>query len=135
MPMCPHARPNHLMCPWCMGINTPVVGGNGAAESEAVMERQYKVGQHVIYVDPNGVCREALVTIWWGATSTGYTSPTGEPGCNLVVVCKDPAKDDSYGRQTEHATSVVHKSKQAAHGNYWRWPDEDGGLPLELTEA
>lgn len=96
------------------------------------MDREYKVGQHVVFVDPNGVRRDALVNVWWmgGRAIQEYMSEYGQPGCNLVVVCKDPRKDDSYGRQTEHFTSVVHKSKQAAHGNYWCWPDEEGGAPL-----
>ncbi len=82
----------------------------------------YEVGQHVVFVDPNGVPRQALVTIWWGLEY--YKSNEGEPGCNLIVVCKDEQKSDSYGRQTEHFTSVVHRGKQIAHGNYWCWPDE-----------
>ena len=28
------------------------------------MEREYNTGQHVIYVDPHGIPRDALVTIW-----------------------------------------------------------------------
>lgn len=87
------------------------------------MEREHKIGQHVIFVDPHGVPRNALVTIWWGDVDH-YKSETGELGCNLIVVSSDEKKDDSYGRQTEHHTSIVHKSKQPAHGNYWCWPDE-----------
>ena len=95
--------------------------------SEAVMERSYSIGQHVVFVDPNGIARDALVNVWWKGTKTiqEYVSASGEPGCNLVIVCKDERKEDSYGRQTEHYTSVVHKSKQVAPGNFWRWPDEE----------
>lgn len=90
------------------------------------MERKYEVGQHVIFVDPHGVRRDALITIWWhGSTPIPeYVSASGEPGCNLIVVCKDAKKDDTFGRQSEHFTSQVHRSKQPANGSYWCWPDE-----------
>lgn len=86
-------------------------------------ERKYEVGDHVIYVDPRGVARNALVNIWWGNVES-YRSASGEPGCNLIFISGDPKKDDSYGRQSEHETSVVHKSKQPAPGNFWCWPEE-----------
>lgn len=91
------------------------------------MEHEYKIGQHIIFVDPFGKRRDALVTIWWAGGSneiSAYRSANGEPGCNLVVVVDDEKKTDNYGQQTEHFTSVVHKTKQPAHGNYWCWPDE-----------
>jgi hypothetical protein len=87
------------------------------------MERQYTVGQHVKFVDPQSIVRDALVTVWWGAVDA-YRAANGEPGCNVIVVAIDPARTDPYGSQTEHFTSVVHKSKQPAHGNFWCWPDE-----------
>lgn len=86
------------------------------------MEREYKVGQSVVFVDSFGHEHNALVTIWWGLDC--YTSSSGELGCNLVIVSKDEQKDDSYGRQIERHTSVVHKSKQSASAFYWRWADE-----------
>lgn len=86
------------------------------------MERSYEVGKHVVYVDPQGVAHDAVVTVWW---SLDYYRKEGkEPGCNLVYVSGDPAKDDTYGRQIERSTSVIHMGVQPAHGNYWRWPDE-----------
>jgi len=111
------------------------------------MEREYRVGQHVIYVDGYGNRRDALVKTWWVQWPPGgYPSAAGarhpdipsdvivfhksnngdgaEPGCNLVFVSGDPKRDDSCGRQTEVSTSVVHKGQQVAHGNYWCWPDE-----------
>lgn len=90
------------------------------------MERKYEIGQHIIFVDEYGVRRDALVTIWWsgGQEITAYRSESGEPGCNLVIVSGDENRKDSCGRQTEHRTSVVHTSKQAAHGFKWCWPDE-----------
>lgn len=86
-------------------------------------ERKYEVGAHVIYFDELGRPHNALVTIWWGLIDS-YRAANGEPGCNVVVVSPDEAKEDSYGRQTYHATSVVHKTKQDAHGFKWCWPDE-----------
>ena len=82
-----------------------------------------KVGDHVIYVDAHGQERNALVTIVWAGIPT-YVSESGEPGCNVVIVADDAAKDDPYGRQIERWTSVVHKTKQPAHGNYWKRPGE-----------
>jgi len=90
------------------------------------MNRKYDFDSQIIYVDPKGVAHSALVTAWWNGnqTITDYVSASGEPGCNLVYVSGDPERKDSCGRQIERNTSVVHKSKQPAHGNYWCWPDE-----------
>jgi len=102
------------------------------------MNRSHTHDSHIIYVDPQGVRHAAIVTSWWGAEGAGskgegtygskppdpYQGAAGDPGCNLVYVSGDTAKTDPYGRQLERATSVVHKSKQPAHGNYWCWPDE-----------
>ena len=85
--------------------------------------RERKVGDHVIYVDQYGKPRQALITIWWGDIEA-YKSETGEIGCNLLFVASDVEKGDTYGRQIERETSVVHKTSQPAHGNYWCWPDE-----------
>ena len=93
---------------------------------EEDMERKYEVGSHVIYFDSMGVPHDALVTIWWMGPNEvpTYRAENDEPGCNLVYVSGDLLKKDCYGRQSEHATSVVHKSKQNAHGYKWCWPDE-----------
>lgn len=91
------------------------------------MERNdYDLNATLVYVDPRGVSHSAIVTIWWTgeANVEVYRSANGEPGCNLVYISDDHNKVDPYGRQIERATSVVHKSKQAAHGNYWKWPGE-----------
>jgi hypothetical protein len=90
------------------------------------VERKYSENSSVVYVDPHGVEHTALVTIWWTGNRevSAYRSENGEPGCNLLWVSDDDTKTDPYGRQIERATSVVHKTKQAAHGNYWCWPDE-----------
>jgi hypothetical protein len=90
------------------------------------MEREYSQDSRIVYVDPLGKPHSALVTVWWTGTQDvpTYRSESGEPGCNLVYVSGDETKRDPYGRQLERSTSVVHKSKQPAHGNYWCWPDE-----------
>jgi hypothetical protein len=80
-----------------------------------------KIGDAVIFVDPFGKPRPALVTAVWGQ----YATPTSSaPGVNLVIVSEDAARDDTYGRQIERSTSVVHQSNQPAHGNYWRAMDD-----------
>ncbi len=91
------------------------------------MEREYKIGQHIIFVDPKGCRRDALVTIWWQDSAYNYSLHKPDapmPGVNLIIVSDDPMRSDPYGRQTEHETSVVHKSQQPASGNFWVWPDE-----------
>lgn len=74
----------------------------------------------VVFVDEKGVEHKALVTAVWPGEYAGNNPPTNEPGINLVFVSSDPSKDDSYGRQIERRTSVVHKSGQPAPGNYWK---------------
>jgi len=94
--------------------------------------RHYTHDAQIIYVDPRGKPHAAIVTAWWGlkdCTQEGETfgnglEGEGEPGCNLVFVVGETDKKDPYGRQIERATSVVHKSKQSAHGNFWCWPAE-----------
>ncbi len=86
------------------------------------MERTYSPGELVTFVDENSVPHRALVTCWFGGEPDGAE---GKPwGCNVVYVSVDPQREDTYGRQMERATSVVHKVSQPAGGNYWHWPDE-----------
>lgn len=99
--------------------------------------KSYDHNTSIVFVDSLGTPHAALVTAWWGVknaqTPEGdvfgsvvheYVSEQGEPGCNLVYIAGDKAKTDPYGRQLERMTSVVHKSKQPAHGMYWCWSDE-----------
>ena len=111
------------------------------------MDRKYDHNSSIVFVDSRGQKHAALVTAWWGIPAervgeygsklkapdgqmvfgspvVSYESATGEPGCNLVYVSSDAERTDNCGRQMERATSVVHKSKQPAHGMYWCWPDE-----------
>lgn len=79
--------------------------------------RKLSIGDHVVYTDPVGKQRQGLVTAVWDS----YGTP---PGCNVVIVHDDDARTDSYGRQIDRCTSVVHRSNQPAHGNHWCWLDE-----------
>lgn len=90
------------------------------------MERKYETGQHVVYVDHFGKAHDALITVWWHGDReiSCYLSEFGDPGCNVVYVDKDEDKTDTYGRQIYRETSVIHKTKQPAHGNFYCWPDE-----------
>ncbi len=80
------------------------------------MEKEEKINVKgpIIFVDEYGIPRDALVTMKFTGMSGGNVH-----GCNLVFVEGDPKRDDSYGRQMGRETSVVHKSVQAAPGNYW----------------
>lgn len=108
------------------------------------MEKKYEPGIPVIFVDPYGVPRNALVTIWychyptreehmaaqqvskesWAKQNPPVDIPLLETCCNLVWVSTDVKRLDQYGQQIIRESSVVHKGSQPAHGNYWLWPDE-----------
>lgn len=90
------------------------------------MDRKYEAGQTVVFVDAEGIAHNALVTTFhYGYSSIEkHKELHGEPCINLVFTSKDEAKQDSYGRQIERHTSVVHKSHQWANGMFWKWPDE-----------
>jgi hypothetical protein len=98
---------------------------------------RYRPGTHVIYVDPFGLPRDALVTTWWGSGTPAKADGKAEhePGCNLAWVSGDPARDDGYGRQIERQTSLVHKGNQPAHGNFWCWEDELSEEQLKQLNA
>ncbi len=85
------------------------------------MGRSLEVGvDSVMYHDTKGRPLLALVTAVHGDFDSDYI-----PCINLVYVSPDKNRQDSAGRQTEHASSVVHKSNAGAHGYYWRWHDEE----------
>ena len=85
-------------------------------------ERFPAVADHVIYRDERGRPNNALLTAVWGVENEHNDCL---PCCNLVFVSSDENRKDGYGRQTERESSVVHKSHQAAHGNYWHFPEEE----------
>lgn len=87
-------------------------------------DERYKYGAPIVYVDSQSRKHDALVTTWHGVDHYRQNLPTMEPGVNLLIVSQDESKTDSYGRQVERFTSVCHRAVQAAHGNYWLWPEE-----------
>lgn len=86
-------------------------------------QRKPKVGEPVVYIDPVAKAHAGLVTAVWGAKCI-----------NLVFVSDDENKTDTYGRQIDRsATSCNHQSQHEAHGNYWRFVDEQP-KPTERQE-
>ncbi len=78
-------------------------------------KRELQVGDVVTFVDATGTPHTSLVTAWWS-----------EMCCNVVYVAGDPEKKDTYGRQIERNTSLLHKDTMGtAHGMYWKWPEEE----------
>lgn len=76
--------------------------------------RMPKVGEAVVFHDPMGEGHDALATAVWSETCI-----------NLVFVSGDEARKDGFGRQIERDSSVTHVSVAGAHGNYWRFSDEE----------
>lgn len=90
------------------------------------MKQQHvTVGGVINYFDPYGKPIPSFVTAVWGETK--YDEESGElsqaPTINVVFVSKDEERGDTYGRQIERETSVVHRRDQHAHGNFWDWID------------
>lgn len=83
------------------------------------MKRNIQNGDHVKYVDPNGVEHDALVKQCWGRKD--YEDHSA-PAINLVYVSKQEGKTDGGGQQTECETSVSHKSMTPAPGRFWYQP-------------
>ncbi len=76
-------------------------------------EVRMEIGSHVKFVDERMGEHEALVTnIFPGGDN-------GEPSLNVVYVSTEEDQHDQYGRQIVRKTSIVHKSKQYAHGLFW----------------
>lgn len=97
------------------------------------MSKHPQVGDGVVYHDSKGKAHNALITCYFG---DGAGNKSEYIGCaNLVRVSSDESRKDGYGRQTERQTSLVHKSSMPAHGNYWRWPDEEPNPYSEPTSV
>lgn len=77
--------------------------------------RQATVGELVIFHDSKGQPHNAIVT-------TIYS-----PFCiNAAYVSGDEKEQDQYGRQIKRTASCMHVSTNGmAHGNYWRYPNEE----------
>lgn len=70
------------------------------------------IGSAVQVLDEFGNQRHGIVTNCWPAEAE-YDDSEGKQvqlAINIVFVSNDPAKTDCYGRQTEHLTSVMHRS-------------------------
>ena len=83
-----------------------------------------KRGETVIYHDAFGKPHVALVNEVWSLASHAQEEEE-LPTVNLVYISTDKTKQDAWGRQIERDSSVVHKSNTSAHGNYWRFEDEE----------
>lgn len=75
--------------------------------------RETHIGKACIFVDPVGKEHDALITNVWGAQCV-----------NVAYVTEDQG-EDSYGRKIWRSTSLMHKTVQQAHGNYWYIPGEE----------
>jgi len=82
------------------------------------------VGDHVIFHDSKGNPHNAVLTAVWGPEKA-FNDHGQVPCVNLVYVSADNEREDTYGRQIERETSLVHAANQPAHGMYWRWPEEE----------
>ena len=91
-------------------------------------EKQPKVGEFVIFFDQFGMEHNALLTAVWGDKTISSWKEEGSdvlstrvdnPCVNLLIVSPDEKRDDSYGRQIERMTSVVHSCGQSAWGNFY----------------
>jgi hypothetical protein len=72
------------------------------------------VGEPVKWHNSLGVEHDALITAVWTETCV-----------NLVVVSKDEAKTDQYGRQIERQTSCSYKNSNQVYGYYWRFSEDE----------
>lgn len=82
------------------------------------------IGDVVIYTDPEGRDRNALVCAAWGGTDP-YAP------INVAYLSSDHAMQDPYGRQVARSSSCIHATRQSAPGNYWRRPAEDRVKPTQ----
>jgi hypothetical protein len=89
------------------------------------------IGEAVIFHDSYGKPHDALVTSVWNRWANTQDEGKKNVGLNVVYVSPDESRIDSCGRQTVHATSVVHADQAVAHGNYWHWKDE---AAIEVTQ-
>ncbi len=94
------------------------------------------VGDAVVFHDDHGVARNALITCYHGPPKDEAGEYIGEVSCvNLVFVSGEEPRQDQYGRQMEHRSSIPHKGYQGVtFGNYWRWSDEEP-IPYRAPSA
>lgn len=87
--------------------------------------KQANVGELVIFHDTKNKPHNAIVT-------TIYS-----PYCiNAAYVSSNENEQDNYGRQIKRTASCMHVSTQGmAHGNYWRYPNEEPRLYVAPVES
>jgi len=99
---------------------------------QKLCERQLKAGDPVIFFDQFGLEHNALLTAIHGER---YTYDKGidkdptvtkveNPSVNLLLISPDTKREDTYGRQIERQSSVVHTFNQGAWGNFYCLPEE-----------
>lgn len=90
-----------------------------------------KVGDAVTYVDPKGRPQAAVLTAIWGKTDDEANMPC----VNLAFVSHDESRTDSYGRQIERETSVIHRTRATVHGRYWKRLDDQEVIPVAPAQS
>lgn len=89
------------------------------------MSKYPHVGDAVVFHDQKGIVLNALVTCYHGQVDEAGEY-VGDVGCvNLVYVSGDGSRQDGYGRQTQHESSVPYVGNWHVHGFYWRWQDDE----------
>lgn len=77
-----------------------------------------KVGDAVVFIDQHRREVNSIVQALHG--SEDYISCI-----NIVHLSQNPDKDDQYGRQTEHTTSLSYCGDfEVCVGNCWRYPED-----------
>lgn len=88
------------------------------------MSQSVQKGDPVIFVDDRRRAHHALVTAVHGENAWGEDERAQRaPSINLAFVSGDEERTDSYGRQIERQSSIVHRAEQEADGLYWYLPD------------
>ena len=102
-------------------------------------ERQYRLGEHVIYFDEFGRPHDALLTAVHGERTEvdyeGAIRKIEEPCVNLLFLSPDKARKDTYGRQIERRSSCMHTTYNSAWGNSFCLPKEKDKWYARLQEA
>jgi hypothetical protein len=104
--------------------------------------REPRVGDAVIFFDSLRNELSAILTAVHGEVSSSqvsYGDPTQKwntPCVNLVYVTPDEGKTDSWGRQTDHASSCTYVEHQYPKvGMYWCWPEEVDACRPDETQV
>lgn len=72
------------------------------------VRKEVKIGDTVTYKDELGADHNALVN-----------AVHSQECINVVYLSEDETKRDSWGRQTEHQSSVQRQGPHTAHGRYF----------------